>query len=212
MRGFLKSYARYLGLDAEDILARYDQALAEVLPAESDPEEAPPEAKAGLLGHRWVMVVAVLAVVVMLVVGTSLLRGDQDQVTPGGQLAGQDNQQEPNGGAQPGEGPDHDIQNGAEQPEPLPAAPAGLDLSLDVQERDCWMQVVVDGNQAFEGYVQAGNTKNFQGERTISILLGNAGAVHVRLNGENLGYLGDVGQVVREEFHSPDVPDGNRSS
>jgi len=211
VRGFLKTYARFLGIAAEDILARYDEAFVEAVSSEDNPEDTQPEVKTGLLGHSWVMV-AVVTVALMLVLGASLLRGGHDQDTPGGQLAGQDNRQEPDGGVRTGDAPDSDPQNGAEQPEPLPPTTVGLDLSLDVQERDCWMQVVVDGNHAFEGYVQAGNSKSFQGERTIRIWLGNAGAVHVRLNGENLGYLGEVGQVVREEFNLPDVPHGNRSS
>lgn len=212
VRGFLKTYARFLDLDANDLLARYDNAFVGMVANEINLEDTQPEAKSRFIGHRWAAGAVVVALALMLMVGVSLLRGDHDQATPGGQLTGQDHRQGTGEGVQPGEVPDDDSQNGTEQPEPVPPTPTGLSLSLDVRERDCWMQVVVDGIPAFEGNVQAGNTKNFQGERTIKVWVGNAGAVHVNLNGESLGYLGEVNQVVRKEFHTTVVPDGNRSS
>lgn len=212
VRGFLKTYARFLGIDASEILDLYDKAFVKEVAHEINPEDTQREAKSGYIGHRWAVGAVVVAVALMLIVGVSLLRGDHDQPPPGGQLVGQDNQQDPGEGVPTRDDPDGDHQNGTGQPDPLPPAQAGLSLSLDVRERDCWMQVVVDGIPAFEGNVQAGISKNFQGERTIRVWLGNAGVVHVRLNGENLGYLGEVNQVVRKEFYSSVGPDDNRSS
>lgn len=211
VRGFIRSYARYLELDSEALVASFEASVASNDPAGTEVEE-PKEAKpaARVPFRRWAGVLAVMALAAMLVFGTSLFRGDNDPAVPDQQLAGQNEQQEPGGGELDSQ---HDQNGGIDNREPeQPPARSGLNLSLDVRERDCWMQVVVDGQNVFTGNVRPGNSKDFQGERNIHLWLGDAGAVQVKLNGENLGYLGEYGQVVREEFSTADLEQGGRSS
>lgn len=213
VRGFIRSYARHLDLDSAELVSRYEAGITGKDALETQ-ETALEEHKpaGGLPFRRWAGVLAVVAVALMLVFATSVLRGEHDPAVPDRQQAGQHDRQESGNGdlagrteGENGPGP------GTAEPG-LPQVSPGLKLNLNVRDRDSWMQVVVDDQVAFEGYVRAGNSKSFQGERNIRLWLGNAGAVQVQLNGENLGYLGEVGQVVREEFNSADPAESGRSS
>lgn len=76
----------------------------------------------------------------------------------------------------------------------------GVTLSLNATRERCWTQVIADGVLAFEGMLWAGDARSFSAQNSITVRLGNAGAVEVSCNGQDYGYLGDVGQVVVREF------------
>jgi hypothetical protein len=79
-------------------------------------------------------------------------------------------------------------------------ASEGLSITLNVTSDRCWMRVVTDGETAFEGELRAGDTRSFPARNSIQLRLGNAGVVEVSYNGQNLGYLGGVGQIITREF------------
>ncbi|WP_334110509.1 DUF4115 domain-containing protein, partial [Thermodesulfitimonas autotrophica] len=81
--------------------------------------------------------------------------------------------------------------------------PQGVELKLSVTQDRCWMRVITDGTVAFEGEVRAGEVRTFAAKSQIHLRLGNAGVVKVSYNGQELGYLGAVGQVVTREFSAP---------
>lgn len=87
-------------------------------------------------------------------------------------------------------------------PPPAPVAPPPVnDVNLQATfSGDCWTRVIVDGNVAFEGMFNAGQTQAWKGNQSISVLVGNAGAAQFTMNGENIGTLGDAGAVVRRTF------------
>lgn len=87
-------------------------------------------------------------------------------------------------------------------PPPAPVAPPPVnDVNLQATfSGDCWTRVIVDGNVAFEGMFNAGQTQAWKGNKSISILVGNAGAAQFIMNGENIGVLGGDGAVVRRTF------------
>ncbi|MGQ9512578.1 helix-turn-helix domain-containing protein [Thermodesulfitimonas sp.] len=78
--------------------------------------------------------------------------------------------------------------------------PQGVEVKLSVTQDRCWMRVITDGTVAFEGEVRAGGERVFAAKKQISLRLGNAGVVAVSYNGQELGYLGAVGEVVTREF------------
>lgn len=87
-------------------------------------------------------------------------------------------------------------------PPPAPVAPPPVnDVNLQATfSGDCWTRVIVDGNVAFEGMFNAGQTQAWKGNQSISVLVGNAGAAQFTMNGENIGTLGGAGAVVRRTF------------
>ncbi|MEW6183352.1 MAG: RodZ domain-containing protein [Bacillota bacterium] len=76
----------------------------------------------------------------------------------------------------------------------------GVTLSLNATRDKCWTQVNVDGVPAFEGMLWAGDARSFSAQNSITVILGNAGAVEVISNEQNHGYLGGIGQIVTREF------------
>ena len=86
-------------------------------------------------------------------------------------------------------------------PPPAPVAPTVNDVNLQATfSGDCWTRVIVDGNVAFEGMFNAGQTQTWTGSKSVSVLVGNAGAAQFIMNGENIGALGGDGAVVRRTF------------
>lgn len=75
----------------------------------------------------------------------------------------------------------------------------GVNLSATFSG-DCWTRVIVDGVLAYEGMITSGETKDWQGNKNVSVLIGNAGAAQFVMNGESVGALGAEGDVVEKTF------------
>jgi hypothetical protein len=62
------------------------------------------------------------------------------------------------------------------------------------------MRVSVDGEIEFEGRVIPGSAYQFSGQERIELLTGNAGALQIFFNQNDLGVLGDYGEVIYRVF------------
>lgn len=56
------------------------------------------------------------------------------------------------------------------------------------------------GATQFSGRIRQGELKTFSDDQLLYIVIGNAGAVQLEVNGEDLGVPGRVGEVLRLEF------------
>jgi len=63
-----------------------------------------------------------------------------------------------------------------------------------------WVQVTTDGEIAFEGRLISGNVYDFSGDDSVEILTGNAGALQIYFNDQDMGSPGLIGQVVSLVF------------
>lgn len=63
-----------------------------------------------------------------------------------------------------------------------------------------YVQIIVDGVEAFKGRVLPENVYTYSGEDSIELLTGNGAALEVYFNQEYLGALGNVGEVVNITF------------
>lgn len=84
-------------------------------------------------------------------------------------------------------------------PKPTPTQAAPLVLSLHVLS-DCWLLVTVDGQVTFEGTLQTGATRAWDGAKFITVRYGNAGGVDATFNGKAEGVVGRPGQVVERTY------------
>ena len=83
---------------------------------------------------------------------------------------------------------------------PAPAAPpAPLHVTVAASGYT-WVRTVADGTTVFEGFLNAGDKQVWQASRTLTVKVGNAGAVDISLNGRSLGRLGGPGQVYDHTF------------
>ena len=64
----------------------------------------------------------------------------------------------------------------------------------------CWTRVIVDGQLAYEGTAQAGQTLNWKAADNINVRVGDAGAVEFIQNGNNLGIAGSDGEILEKTF------------
>lgn len=82
---------------------------------------------------------------------------------------------------------------------PAPLANANVTVSVFALER-VFVRISVDGSIAFEGRMAPGEVKVFEADDQVVILTGNASALRITYNGQDLGLMGGVGEVVSRVY------------
>lgn len=196
VKGFLKNYAKFLGLDPNMLVSSYEERI----PLEDSEDDQIERIIAGseYQGGGKIFKVAIGLIAVALVAAfiyLPSLKGGSTTAPPGGaenKLAG-DKKAATEEKAEQGK-----TQN-------QPAKQRGVNVTLNVTDNQSWMYVEVDGKAVFTGFVPAGQIKEFKGNEKITLKIGNAGVVQVEFNGQKMGVLGGFGQVVTKEFKAPQV-------
>lgn len=92
--------------------------------------------------------------------------------------------------------------------ESLPAVASvdeGVTVRLTVVKSYSWISVTAaDGSSLFTGQIERGEVREFKDSQVLRLVIGNAGAVAINVNGIDKGISGDIGEVVRLEF-TPDA-------
>ena len=214
-KGFIKNYAKFLGLDADAVGKEFAADMNEI---ESTPEPAPEIEESAPtptkpvevkpvkkerkpLGHSVqqesrrssskLIVAAVILIAAVAGSAWAFLSGSDDnnvaKVNP-------------------------PVQQQTVAPEPAPvenptpvanANPAPKSDSVEVQARfndRCWVLVTVDGAVVQEGVIDGGQTLSWEGKENITFRLGNAGAVEFFQDGKSLGVLGGIGDIADKTF------------
>ncbi len=76
---------------------------------------------------------------------------------------------------------------------------ANVAVSVFAVER-VFVRISVDGKVAFEGRLAPRETKIFEAENQVMVLTGNAAALRITYNGNDLGLMGSVGEVVSRVY------------
>jgi cytoskeletal protein RodZ len=72
-----------------------------------------------------------------------------------------------------------------------------------------WVQATTaSGKELFQGNLRRGQVKTFTDRQRIKLIVGNAGAVTLTVNGTNVGAPGRLGQVARVQFTPQDPAAG----
>lgn len=85
------------------------------------------------------------------------------------------------------------------QEAPAPVKYDGVEITARMLE-NCWISVKVDGQPAFEGTVEKGKDMSWKGKERVEIRAGNAGGIQITFNGQDVGTLGEIGQIADREF------------
>jgi len=213
IKGFVRIYANYLGLNAEPLVAFFDQQRKEERQREEQErnerqreEDRPDPKERRLFVSRkkklFYVLITLLACVLAFELYVHLRNTFPQQVQLKTKISSEIKKQ--NGSGQNSEQinqPD----DSTVSPAPVNKHPSilkqhGLDLVLSVVQESCWMNVVVDGETKFTGELTANQSLSFQGKNSIKVKLGNAGVTRVRINGRDLGFLGNNKDVVTKEF------------
>lgn len=88
-------------------------------------------------------------------------------------------------------------------PTPSPQYYTGVAVELVVHERS-WVQILVDDAKRFEGTLEVGDKPNWAGDKRIAIRAGNGGGIEVFVNGQNMGFMGEEGQVIDQVWEKVD--------
>jgi cytoskeleton protein RodZ len=229
-QGFLKTYANYLGLDGEELSRelkdrrkpRRERGIAYGAPKMSDfdrplinPGELSssrrPKSVSGTAILTFVVALLALAAVVGILYfvgrGVQLSGENPAPPPPSGEQAADDSRAGPSE-PQPGGAPEQrsgqegaagsdseDARTGGGAPQP-----DSLTVVVSVEGAPSWLSILADGSLRYEQIAQPEFSQTFEAQREISIRTGNAGAVRVEVNGQDLGKLGESGEVLTRNF------------
>ncbi|AJE03824.1 RodZ domain-containing protein [Geobacter pickeringii] len=204
-KGFLRSYAGYLGLPADEVVRYYEEALQPALPAEEGsvaPLASSVEARRLPARNRWAIPLTLLALVIAL----SFLTREREERSSRGEPVSSASRatvspspvQHPVSSAsrvRPVAAPPQVSPVAAisgEENQPSPQNSRGIVLKLKVNQ-DCWLNITIDGTLSQQYELKAGDLIEWKGERVFSLDLGNAGGVEAEFNGKALPSLGAAG-------------------
>ncbi|HEV7784524.1 MAG TPA: RodZ domain-containing protein, partial [Thermoanaerobaculia bacterium] len=194
-KGFLREYARYVGLSPDDVVNHYlsvnhpeeQEASKDDVKVRSKPRPVDPGQPSVRRNWSSGLLLALVALVLLVLVALAVWFVDRRHEPPAG------SQQAPPSVVVP--------PAPATKPALAPTAPpqpsAPLQVSLDFTQ-DCWVEAVIDGkNRSSELRVQ-GESLQLEAEKSIVLTLGNAGAVEVQVNGYPLDLGKKKGDVVHD--------------
>jgi cytoskeleton protein RodZ len=225
-KGFVRAYARYLGIDEEQAVADYSAASNEQeQPEDQFPLEIHPDPDPKLNPKRSTLplLLALLALLAVLAVFWARNRGRSLESTDNSGAA-------PAGTASPGATPAVTRPSPPpETPAPSPAiAPAaqsspsfasrnpadamasankatGAERTFSVvvtAKEDAWVSLRADGKTVLSRNLRAGEQQSVRAGSSVVLITGNAGGVDVSFNGKALGAVGNESQVRTLTFNS----------
>lgn len=84
---------------------------------------------------------------------------------------------------------------------PVAAKSDGVEITLRGVNGLSWVAISDStGTTQFSGRIRQGEERTFSDNQLLYVVIGNAGAINLTVNGENIGVPGSVGEVVRLEF------------
>jgi cytoskeleton protein RodZ len=204
VRGFLRTYARYLRVDPDPLIEEFDRLYGgRVDTAQIIAQQR--RSKGRRRGYReprkinsWV-VAAVLAAGVLVMLAVIGLSGNG---TNGGRrgdanVARAENSPTPSPTSSPRPRP---TPKRTQSPSPTPtdavlALADGIELQIVASEGDCWVDITSDGVNEFSGTIPVGGSETFSADKDMSIVLGYPAGVELIINGQNFGTPGDADPI-----------------
>lgn len=191
-RGHIRAIAKAVGVDGEALVARYDAAHGGA-PTAQRPTQLLDTGPINVTDHRrpnWTAAMMAAIVAVVGLIGFNLFSGEK-----AGTSAGSASAPLPSATASPSPS----VQPPAPAPsvEAIAAAPADkVTVKLVAEGGTSWVSAVDGkGKSLFQNNLTQGADQTFTDPKQVKLVIGNAGAVHVYVNGKDLGPAGQNGQV-----------------
>ena len=205
-RGFIRSIARFLGLDEDSLVAEYALDTS----GNANVREAPQFVKAG---RNWRPVVAAAAILLfLLAAGLIVHHFFRSQIVamfhrPHAPAASASS----SGLASKGVPPSVATQTNP-QPSPAsagsqasdPASVGTLTLNIGI-EKPGYLKVVADGQTVFHERVRAGYSHSFEARNALEIVSSRASGVRLSLNGQSIPFPPTPGKMARIELTRNDL-------
>ena len=219
VKGFIQAYCRYLGLDAQDAILRYEAYMRSLAENETSALKQnvankirKPEAP---VSYPPLSIIVIAAITIMVIAGGiyTIISEKQSSQAPDsfpdkdshGQAYSQmsrspEKHSEDKAGTKK-EGHSLPIKPEGQAditPNPFASKTSAGPLTLIIEAvKSVWIKTAVDGQEPFEVSLKEGEKVKWNAKEGFSILIGNAGGVNVIFNGEPLGSLGEEGKVVK---------------
>ncbi|XWX02810.1 RodZ domain-containing protein [Aggregatilineales bacterium SYSU G02658] len=220
VRGALRSYARYLGLEEERVLALYENAMNPPARgkkrATQEAVKTPPNPTPPPLRRRGPSLVSVLASLAVLLTSVAALGVIAVVVV--------EFIQTPDDSAAVAAGPTPNLLLGTVPPTftftptwtPRPLQPtatplftgplAGDRLRVDVNPTSrTWVRVLSDGQEVYAGILRPSEAQTYEATSRLDLIASNAAALDIRFNGQQQGRFGLHGQQVGLVFTTQGV-------
>ncbi|WP_078880427.1 MULTISPECIES: RodZ domain-containing protein [Kitasatospora] len=213
-RGHIRAIAQLVRVDGEALVARYDAAHGGS-PASKRPTELIESGPIKVPGRgrpNWTAAMVAAIVAVVGVIGFNLVSGKSGVGTTGSASAPLPSGSGTGSVAAVAPAPTPTVQPPAPAPSAaaIAAAPADKVTVKLVAEKDTSWVSAVDGTgkSLFQNNIGEGQDQTFTDPKQIKLVIGNAGAVHVYVNGKDLGPAGKNGQVVHVTYTPGDPQAG----
>jgi cytoskeleton protein RodZ len=202
VRGFLRTYARYLRVDPDPLLEEFDRQYGgRVDTAQIIAQQR--RAKSKRRGYReprkinsWV-VASVLAAGVLITLAVIGLSGNNGPRRNPSEVARVEESPTPKATHSPTPRPSP---KPTHTPSPTPtdavlALADGIELQIVASNGDCWVDITSDGVNEFSGTIPVGGSETFSADKEMSIVLGYPAGVELVINGQNYGTPGDADPI-----------------
>ncbi|MBO8167707.1 MAG: helix-turn-helix domain-containing protein [Thermoanaerobacteraceae bacterium] len=218
--GFLRTYCRFLGLDADVVVREYkEQTRAQQLAETETKAEETAETTGSHRGKAVpiskivvpLVAILILAFLGIMIVNHGILQPDtvsteqenvgQEQELPGSVVNDTGLDSTPVTGAEEEHVEEKQVQeeNTAKQEE---LVSEGVNVEFLIEEGKCWIEVKSDDQVIYRGLLTGPVVKEFHADKRMEVVFGNAGVVRVTVNGEDLGIIGGMGERVVKVFTS----------
>jgi len=238
VKGFLRAYATYVGLDPNDVVLRYEAFLKE---EEEGPASTAPKKKTDTTPGQWKSIYIILPISLLVLCGFVLFLLIHDSGTldsnkkphpdkepasvPAGQTEPESLTTAPALSAIEPDRPEDDSPQTSGSPPPVNPPPVHPQRSVLVPSEtapsivielraleDTWMQLSIDGGPSEEILLHPGEVISREGVDNIDMKIGNAGGVELFCNGKDMGRPGESGKVVHLSIGPQDVQLGGRAA
>jgi cytoskeletal protein RodZ len=197
VRGFLKTYARFLRVNVEPLLEEFDRRFrhavdtSQLVALERHRKRNSPKERR--LTSSWA-VAAIIAAATLLILGiVGLVSGDPDEKDQGrgATLAETDKTPTPTpSGPTFSPTPTLEATTTPAAGEEVIAFTDGIELVVTGAEQDCWVDITADGVNVFSGTIVPGQSETFTATEKMQVVLGYAAGVELMVNGNDLGSPG----------------------
>lgn len=200
VRGFLRAYALYVGLDPQKVLEMYA--------GQSEARELPPLIKKSPPPRRFPPLAKILVILLLIIIAGIILFSLSSSPPPSAPPLPQSSPEVKT--KVPLEKPPAAVSESPPPPALPPASTAEKPLTLPPAEtkkerrhvlkikaiEKTWLRLRADEGKEIEALLQPKEVASWTARRQFKITIGNAGGVELTFNGIRQGRLGESGQVV----------------
>lgn len=194
IKGFLKIYCKFLGVEPKDYIAGYQEPQSTVKEKAGVPRKPITFLKTSslkLISFRGINIKAIFIVIFILFLSVSLFSlgkfiSSKKRKIPTTKLEKTQKIQT--------------ISAKAQQPDATTSKNKGVLTAIRLGIRakeDCWVHLALDGRVVFHTILKKGKFESWQAKERMELSLGNSGAIELELNGRIIPPLGRRGQAIK---------------